>query len=638
MKFKEILEKIKVYAPLGVSLVVAACVVISLSGYQAKASEPSKDKKQQVSESVTDAETETETENAAEDTQTHAGSFELADGVYKGSATGFSGPVTVAVTIMDKKITSIDILSSTDDEAFFNRAKGVIDRIIASQSFDVDVVSGATYSSNGIIGAVKNALTGEKDNGVTGKSKQESTSESESDSSLAEIAAVQDASAYKDGTYYGTGKGFAGTMKVKVDISGGKIASISIVSTKDGDSYVKSASSLLDTIVEKQSTNVDTVSGATFSSRGIIAAVRSALSQAAVSENTADNNNDKQEAAESSGNGQTDENSSGSASEQGTEGTLPYVDGIYYGTAEGYKGDIKAAVVIQNKTLKAILVTEKQDDEPFITNAMDVLKNMMKKQSADVDTVSGATYSSKGLIGAVKAAFEEARKTTAGENTGDGNSDANNKNNSNSDNNNGNDNSSNNADDSNIAGEEDKAVLSKLVQSQASLDGAQYTQLSWYLLQIRLGDAQEVLESAESTKKDVSCAQEKLQAAINALQKNDTSTNVYEDGVYEVSTLCIPDDDMDFSAYNLSMKVTIANDRIVSITDVKGDGDSQNASYIKKAADGTKNQPGLVSVLTSQANADSIDFSSIDTVSRATCTSKAIIDGCKSALEAAKKK
>ena len=620
MKFKEVLEKIKVYAPLGVSLVIAACVVISLSGYQTKASEPSKDKKQQVSDRVTDV--ETETENAAEDTQTATGSFELADGVYKGSATGFSGPVTVAVTIMDKKITSIDILSSTDDEAFFNRAKGVIDRIIASQSFDVDVVSGATYSSNGIIGAVKNALTGEKDNGVTGKAKQESTSESESDSSLAEIAAVQDASAYKDGTYYGTGKGFAGTMKVKVDISGGKIASISIVSTKDGDSYVKSASSLLDTIVEKQSTNVDTVSGATFSSRGIIAAVRSALSQAAVSDNTVGNNTDKQGAAEASGNGQTDENSSGSASEQGTEGTLPYVDGIYYGTAEGYKGDIRVAVVIQDKTLKAILVTEKQDDEPFITNAMDVLKNMMKKQSADVDTVSGATYSSKGLIGAVKAAFEEARKTTAGENTGGSNSDSNNSNDNNS----------------NIAGEEDKAVLSKLVQSQASLDGAQYTQLSWYLLQIRLGDAQEVLESAESTKKDVSCAQEKLQAAINALQKNDTSTNVYEDGTYDVSTLCIPDDDMDFSAYNLSMKVTIANDRIVSITDVKGDGDSQNVSYIKKAADGTKNQPGLVSVLTSQANADSTDFSSIDTVSRATCTSKAIIDGCKSALEAAKKK
>lgn len=616
MKFKEILEKIKVYSPLGVSLVVAACVVISLSGYQAKASEPSKDKKQQVSESVTDAETETE------DTQTVTGSFELADGVYKGSATGFSGPVTVAVTIMDKKITSIDILSSTDDEAFFNRAKGVIDRIISSQSLDVDVVSGATYSSNGIIGAVKNALTGETDKGVTGKSKQESRSDSDSDNSSGKIAAVQDASAYKDGTYYGTGKGFAGNIKVKVDIAGGKISAISIVSTKDGDSYVKSASSLLDTIVEKQSTNVDTVSGATFSSRGIIAAVRSALSQAAVSENTAGSDTDKKDTAEPSGNGQNDENSSDNAQNQTAEGTLPYVDGIYYGTAEGYKGDIKVAVVIQDKTIKAILVTKKQDDEPFITKAMDVIKNVMKKQSADVDTVSGATYSSKGLIGAVKAAFEEARKTTAGENTGDSNSDSNNSNDNNG----------------NIAGEEDKAVLSKLVQSQASLDGAQYTQLSWYLLQIRLGDAQEVLESAESTKKDVSRAQEKLQAAINALQKNDTSTNVYEDGTYDVSTLCPPDGDMDFIAYNLSMKVTIANDRIVSITDVKGDGDSQNASYIKKAADGTRNQQGMVSVLTSQTNVANIDFSSIDTVSSATCTSNAIIDGCKRALETAKKK
>lgn len=65
----------------------------------------------------------------------------------------------MAVTIKDKQITAIDILSSSDDAAFFNRAKGVIDRIIAGQTLEVDVVSGATYSSNGIISAVKNALT-----------------------------------------------------------------------------------------------------------------------------------------------------------------------------------------------------------------------------------------------------------------------------------------------------------------------------------------------------------------------------------------------------------------------------------------------------------------------------------------------
>ena len=599
MKFKEVLEKIKPYAPLGVAVAVAIGVVISLSGYQAKAYEPDTQSVQQT-ESVDAESTEADTQEEA------AGSFDLEDGVYKGSATGFRGTVTVAVTIMDKKIVSIDILSASDDETFFNRAKGVIDKIIASQTLDVDVVSGATYSSNGIIGAVKNALTGEKDSGVTGESEQAAAQSG--GSSDVKIETVADADGYKDGTYYGTGKGFAGDVKVKVDISGGKIAAISIVSTKDGDSYIKSASSILNTIVEKQSTNVDTVSGATFSSRGIIEAVRSALSQAAV--NTSDN------ASASTGSTAGSSDSTSDDSSQTETGTLPYVDGIYYGTADGYKGDIKVAVVIQDKTLKAILVTEKSDDEPFISNAMDVLKNIMKKQSADVDTVSGATYSSKGLIGAVKAAFEEARKTTAGESTSD-------------DGNSGNE-------DNNTATEQDKSTLLTLVNSVAEYDESQYTQMSWLLVQIRNEDAKEILESGESTKKEVERAQEKLQLAINSLQKLDTSTNVYKDGTYEVTTLCIPDEDMDFSAYDLSMKVTISNDRIVSITDVKGNGGSGNDSYINRAVNGTSKLTGVVPQITSQGNADSIDWNSIDTVSRATCTSKAIIEGCKSALESAR--
>ncbi len=599
MKFKEVLGKIKPYAPLGIAVAVAIGVVISLGGYQAKAYEPDTQSVQQT-ESVDAESTEADTQEET------AGSFDLEDGVYKGSATGFRGTVTVAVTIMDKKIVSIDILSASDDETFFNRAKGVIDKIIASQTLDVDVVSGATYSSNGIIGAVKNALTGEKDSGVTGESEQAAAQSG--GSSDVKIETVADADGYKDGSYYGTGKGFAGDVKVKVDISGGKIAAISIVSTKDGDSYIKSASSILNSIVEKQSTNVDTVSGATFSSRGIIEAVRSALSQAAV--NTTDN------ASATTDNTTGGSDSISGDSGQTVTGTLPYVDGIYYGTSEGYKGDIKVAVVIQDKTLKAILVTEKNDDEPFISNAMDVLKNIMKKQSADVDTVSGATYSSKGLIGAVKAAFEEARKTTAGENTSD---DGNNEN-----------------EDNNTATEQDKSTLLTLVNSVAAYDESQYTQMSWLLVQIRNEDAKEILESGESTKKEVNRALEKLQLAINSLQKLDASTNIYEDGTYEVTTLCIPDEDMDFKEYDLSMKVTISNDRIVSITDVKGNGGSGNDSYINKAVNGTSKITGVVPRITSQGSADSIDWNSIDTVSHATCTSKAIIEGCKSALESAR--
>ena len=80
--------------------------------------------------------------------------------MYQGSGTGYRGNITVAVTIKDKQITSIEILSASDDEPFFGRAKGLIDQIIKKQSTKVDMVSGATYSSKGIISAVKNALTG----------------------------------------------------------------------------------------------------------------------------------------------------------------------------------------------------------------------------------------------------------------------------------------------------------------------------------------------------------------------------------------------------------------------------------------------------------------------------------------------
>lgn len=87
------------------------------------------------------------------------GAIDVKDGTYKGSANGYGGKVTVNVTVSKKTMTAIDIVSAPGEtDSFFNRAKGVIDEMLTAQSTDVDVVSGATYSSNGIIGAVKNAL------------------------------------------------------------------------------------------------------------------------------------------------------------------------------------------------------------------------------------------------------------------------------------------------------------------------------------------------------------------------------------------------------------------------------------------------------------------------------------------------
>lgn len=84
----------------------------------------------------------------------------LPDGTYEGSGTGYAGPTDLSVTIEGGKITAIQIVQTNDTEDYFLEAKeGVIKAILEQQTPDVDTVSGATYSSKGIIEAVKDALS-----------------------------------------------------------------------------------------------------------------------------------------------------------------------------------------------------------------------------------------------------------------------------------------------------------------------------------------------------------------------------------------------------------------------------------------------------------------------------------------------
>lgn len=583
MDLKETGKKLKPFAPVLSVAVVASCVAGSLGGYQ-----PPVYAAQEHTDFVKE-----ETTKSEEQAQVAKGSFDLTDGVYKGTGTGYAGGITVAVQIKDKQIVAIDILSSSDDAAFFKRAQAVIDKIIKGQTLDVDTVSGATYSSRGIISAVKNALTGEKDSGTTGQSQSGSGAAAGSSTS---VAAVEDPSAYKDGTYYGTGTGFGGTLKVKVEISGGKITSIQIMENQDGSEYISKASALINTIIQNQSTNVDTVSGATYSSVGIIQAVRNALSQAAVSTSGTTTSG---EAGNAGNSGNQNQDTSAAT------GNFPYKEGIYYGTAEGYSGDVSVAVVIQGKSIKAILITETSDDEAFFQRAMGVVKNVLKTQSTEVDTVSGATYSSKGILGAIQNALKQAEKVTNGET---------------------------------IEEKADTTQLEEAIKTAEALVQEEYTEASWSVLAVRLQDAKEMLETAGQTsvkQETVDKAVENLNLAVAQLEKkkSDQEEEVktkYIDGTYEVSVPCKPDEDEDFTEYQLSMKVTIRNDKIVSITDVSGDGDAANDSYIKKAANGTSSKKGVVSQIITKGMPEEID-----TVSRATCSSNAIIDGCKKALEMA---
>lgn len=89
------------------------------------------------------------------------------------------------------------------------------------------------------------------------------------------------AGGYLDGTYDGTGQGFGGEIRVEVGVTDGKIASVEVTEAKGEDqAYLSMAEAIIDTIVEKQTAEVDGISGATYSSNGIKDAVKEALKEA----------------------------------------------------------------------------------------------------------------------------------------------------------------------------------------------------------------------------------------------------------------------------------------------------------------------------------------------------------------------
>ena len=86
---------------------------------------------------------------------------------------------------------------------------------------------------------------------------------------------------YKDGTYQGEAEGFGGTVAVEVKVEKGKITAIEIVSAqKEDGAYLSMAKDIIPEIIEAQSAEVDTISGATFSSTGIKNASQEALEKA----------------------------------------------------------------------------------------------------------------------------------------------------------------------------------------------------------------------------------------------------------------------------------------------------------------------------------------------------------------------
>lgn len=122
----------------------------------AQAQRDAKDKDDAAKEDAEEADTEEESDDSEN---------VYKDGTYTGSAQGFGGAITVQVTLANDEITDIQVTSAPgEDSAYLSQGEGVISSIISTQSTDVDTVSGATFSSTGIINAVVDAL-GKAENG-----------------------------------------------------------------------------------------------------------------------------------------------------------------------------------------------------------------------------------------------------------------------------------------------------------------------------------------------------------------------------------------------------------------------------------------------------------------------------------------
>lgn len=329
------------------------------------------------------------------------------DGTYQGSGTGFGGTVTVQVTVADGKITGIDILdASGETPSYFASARGVVSKILAGQTPNVDAVSGATYSSNGIIQAVQNALSKAGAAEVSTVETDKNTKKKKTNTSTTKPVVISKPTgdvAYKDGTYTAQAEGFDGPVKVTVTIKNGKITVITNTNTDTKEYFGKAWAKIRPAILKKQAVyGVDTVSGATFSSNGILEATQKALEKAAVKKTTSPTPTPT--AAPAPVKPDTGDSSD-------TDNKL-YKDGTYSGQARGYSGFVTITLTIKDGKITEVNNTNSDTMSYFRKAWRHLQPVILEKQSADgIDTVSGATFSSNGILEAARSALESAKVT-----------------------------------------------------------------------------------------------------------------------------------------------------------------------------------------------------------------------------------
>ena len=96
---------------------------------------------------------------ASADAQDASNVLKMKPGAYVESAIGWNGPIEVKTTVSDNRIDSIEILKSDEVPYIADEPmKAIIQKVVSEQNLSVDVVTGASRSSEALLRAVGQAV------------------------------------------------------------------------------------------------------------------------------------------------------------------------------------------------------------------------------------------------------------------------------------------------------------------------------------------------------------------------------------------------------------------------------------------------------------------------------------------------
>ena len=315
----------------------------------------------------------------------------LKDGEYEGNSQGYGGDFKVKIKIKNGELSAINVVTNNETPEYYEKASVIIAQILEKGNTDVDSISGATISSEAIKNAVKDGLH------KAGSKKEAPKLAQKTQKHNTQNVATK---GLKDGVYEASSNGYGGRLSVRVTVKNGKLTDIDVISNNETPSYFNRASSVIDRILSTGSVNVDSVAGATISSNAIKQAVSKALAQAGSKE--------KAKISKVNPNAKSGKKSIRNLVGKISVGSKQIKDGQYIGAAQGFNGPIKVRVTVKEGSIAKIEILSHHDDNPYFQRASRVISKILGKPGKAVDTVSQATYSSRGIINAVNNALSKA--------------------------------------------------------------------------------------------------------------------------------------------------------------------------------------------------------------------------------------